>query len=47
MATYLPFIERPHGIIVWLVAREHLYNMTNVGLNIGSEDLCDLRPPRR
>ena len=28
--------------IVWLVASEHLYNMTNVGLGIGSEGLCEL-----
>jgi alkylhydroperoxidase family enzyme len=30
--------------IVWLVASEHLYNMTNHGLNIGSDGLCELRP---
>lgn len=28
--------------IVWLVASEHLYNMTNVGLNIGSDGLCEV-----
>ena len=28
--------------IVWLVASEHLYNITNVGLNIGSDGLCEL-----
>jgi len=28
--------------IVWLVASEHLYNMTNVGLNIGSDGFCQL-----
>jgi hypothetical protein len=27
--------------IVWLVASEHLFNMTNIGLNIGSEGFCD------
>lgn len=27
--------------IVWLVASEHLYNMTNIGLNIHSDMLCD------
>jgi alkylhydroperoxidase family enzyme len=32
--------------IVWLVASEHLYNMSNIGLNIGSDGLCELRPPR-
>ncbi len=28
--------------IVWLVASEHLYNMTNIGLNIHSNMLCDI-----
>jgi hypothetical protein len=28
--------------IVWLVASEHLYNMTNIGLNIHSDMLCDI-----
>jgi hypothetical protein len=28
--------------IVWLIASEHLYNMTNVGLNIESDGLCNL-----
>jgi alkylhydroperoxidase family enzyme len=27
--------------IVWLVASEHVYNMTNIGLNIHSDALCD------
>jgi alkylhydroperoxidase family enzyme len=27
--------------IVWLVASEHVYNMTNIGLNIHSDLLCD------
>jgi alkylhydroperoxidase family enzyme len=36
--------EREICDIVWLVASEHLYNMTNHGLNIGSDDLCELRP---
>jgi len=31
--------------IVWLVASEHLYNLTNVGLNIGSDGLCELSQP--
>ncbi|MGO8874960.1 MAG: carboxymuconolactone decarboxylase family protein [Acidimicrobiales bacterium] len=30
--------------IVWLVASEHLYNMSNIGLNIGSDGLCQLQP---
>ena len=28
--------------IVWLVASEHFYNMTNLGLNIHSDMLCDI-----
>jgi alkylhydroperoxidase family enzyme len=40
------YSEREICDIVWLVASEHLYNMTNIGLNIGSDGLCELRPPR-
>jgi alkylhydroperoxidase family enzyme len=32
--------------IVWLVASEHVYNLTNHGLGIGSDGLCELRPPK-
>jgi alkylhydroperoxidase family enzyme len=32
--------------IVWLVASEHVYNLTNRGLGIGSEGLCELAPER-
>lgn len=32
--------------IVWLVASEHLYNMTNIGLNIHSDMLCDITKKR-
>ena len=35
------FSEREICEIVWLVASEHLYNMTNIGLNIHSDLLCD------
>ena len=35
--------EREICDIVWLVASEHLYNMSNVGLNIGSDGLCDVQ----
>ncbi len=28
--------------IVWLVASEHVYNLTDIGLNIHSDMLCDL-----
>ncbi len=36
------YSEREICEIVWLVASEHLYNMTNIGLNIGSDGLCEL-----
>ena len=32
--------------IVWLVASEHFYNMTNIGLNIHSDMLCDISRKR-
>ncbi len=40
------YSEREVCDIVWLVASEHLYNITNIGLNIGSDGLCELRPKR-
>ena len=33
--------------VVWLVASEHLYNITNIGLNIHSDMLCDISEKRR
>jgi alkylhydroperoxidase family enzyme len=36
------YTERQICEIVWLVATEHVYNMTNIGLNIHSDMLCDL-----
>ncbi|MGA8741989.1 MAG: hypothetical protein WB561_12470 [Terracidiphilus sp.] len=33
--------------IVWLVASEHFYNMTNLGLNIHSDMLCDIARKRQ
>lgn len=36
------YSEREIGEIVWLVASEHVYNITNIGLNIHSDMLCDL-----
>lgn len=36
------FSERAICEIVWLIASEHLYNLTNIGLNIHSDMLCDL-----
>ncbi len=40
MAGY--YSEREICEIVWLVASEHLYNITNIGLNIHSDLLCDI-----
>jgi alkylhydroperoxidase family enzyme len=37
------YSERELCEIVWLVASEHLYNITNLGLNIHSDMLCDIR----
>ena len=36
------YTERAICEIVWLVASEHFYNMTNIGLNIHSDMLCDI-----
>jgi alkylhydroperoxidase family enzyme len=36
------YSEREICDIVWLVASEHLYNLNNIGLNIGSEGMCDV-----
>jgi alkylhydroperoxidase family enzyme len=38
------YSEREICDIVWLVASEHLYNISNIGLNIGSDGLCQLKP---
>lgn len=40
MSAY--YSERAICEIVWLVASEHFYNMTNLGLNIHSDMLCDI-----
>jgi alkylhydroperoxidase family enzyme len=40
MARY--YSERQICEIVWVVATEHLYNVTNIGLNIHSDRLCDI-----
>jgi alkylhydroperoxidase family enzyme len=46
------YSEREICDIVWLVASEHLYNLSNLALNIGSDGMCDVppspvaRPPR-
>lgn len=36
------YSERAICEIVWLVASEHFYNITNLGLNIHSDMLCDI-----
>jgi alkylhydroperoxidase family enzyme len=36
------FSEREICDIVWVVASEHLYNVSNIGLNIGSDGLCEV-----
>lgn len=36
------YSEREICEIVWLVASEHVYNLTNIGLNIHSDMLCDI-----
>jgi len=36
------YSEREVCEIVWLVASEHVYNVTNIGLNIHSDMLCDI-----
>ena len=41
------YSEREICEIIWLVATEHVYNMTNIGLNIHSDMLCDLSKKRR
>lgn len=41
------YSEREICEIVWLVASEHLYNMTNIGLNIHSDMLCDITKRRK
>ena len=41
------YSERQICEIVWLVATEHVYNMTNIGLNIHSDLLCDISKARK
>jgi alkylhydroperoxidase family enzyme len=41
------YSEREICEIVWLVASEHLYNVTNIGLNIQSDMLCDISKQRK
>jgi alkylhydroperoxidase family enzyme len=41
------YSERQICEIVWLVATEHVYNLTNIGLNIHSDRLCDISRKNR
>jgi alkylhydroperoxidase family enzyme len=41
------YSERAICEIVWLVASEHVYNITNIGLNIHSDMLCDISRKRK
>jgi alkylhydroperoxidase family enzyme len=41
------YSERAICEIVWLVASEHVYNMTNIGLNIHSDMLCNVSRKQR
>jgi len=36
------YSEREICEIIWLAASEHFYNITNIGLNIHSDMLCDI-----
>ena len=38
--------ERAVCEIAWVIASEHLYNIGNIGLNIGSDGLCEIPAPR-
>lgn len=40
------YSEREICEIVWLVASEHLYNVTNIGLNVHSDMLCRINPKK-
>jgi alkylhydroperoxidase family enzyme len=41
------YSERAICEIVWLVSSEHFYNMTNIGLNVHSDRLCDIARKRQ
>jgi alkylhydroperoxidase family enzyme len=40
------YSEREICEIVWVVSSNHLFNINNVGLGIGSDGLCELNPRR-
>jgi len=39
-------VGNPCGIF-WLVASEHVYHLTNIGLNIHSDMICDIRRKKK
>jgi alkylhydroperoxidase family enzyme len=41
------YSERAICEIVWLVASEHFYNLTNIGLNIHSDMVCDINRKKK
>ena len=41
------YSEREICDIVWVAASEHMYNISNIGLNIHSDLLCDLAKTRK
>jgi alkylhydroperoxidase family enzyme len=41
------YSEREICEIAWLVSSEHLYNLNNLGLNIGSDGLCQISLQRK
>jgi hypothetical protein len=41
------YSEREICEIVYLIASEHLYNITNIGLNIHSDMICDIAKKRK
>ncbi|HWD56358.1 MAG TPA: hypothetical protein VG346_14625 [Acidimicrobiales bacterium] len=43
----LHYSEREICDLVWLVASEHLANLANIGLGVGSDGLCELSQQRR
>jgi hypothetical protein len=45
LASY--YSERQICEIVWLVDSEHVYNITNIRLNIHSDLLCDITKQSR
>jgi len=44
IATYHQQLGLYNG---WRVASEHFYNMTNIGLNIHSDLLCDINRKKK